>query len=204
MGRIHSLVCVALLALIAAAPSTQPVDVTDVPAHERDRMGLAPFYTQYTSVGGFPIVASEKVNPYALKEAAFLIDQMLDGRRDILQAMTDAKTHLTVMAVSEFTTDVPEHSHLRPKAHWDRRARGLGATRHVPCVSCGEENLLALRGDPYSTESILIHEFGHAVHDTGMASVDPTFDRRLEEVYNAAMAEGIWKNTYAATNRWEY
>ncbi len=181
-----------------------PAEVTPVPQAERERLGLSPFYAQYASIGGFPIVASAKVDPHALKEAAYLIGQMLDGRGDILQAMTDTRTHLTVMAVTEFTTDVPEHSHLTPKAHWDRRARGLGATREVPCVSCGEENLLALKGDPYFTESILVHEFAHAIHDTGLSAIDPTFDRRLEAAYNAAMAEGLWKNTYAATNRWEY
>ena len=45
-------------------------------------------------VGGyglFGIVASAKVNPYALKEAAFLCDLMLGKRPDVLEAMVKRK-----------------------------------------------------------------------------------------------------------------
>ena len=38
---------------------------------------------------------------------------------------------------------------MTPKAYWDKRARGLGATPERPAVSCGEENLLNLQGDWY-------------------------------------------------------
>lgn len=44
--------------------------------------GVPEFYTQQTDAHGYPIVASEKVNPYALKEAAYLIDMMLAKRPD--------------------------------------------------------------------------------------------------------------------------
>ena len=44
-------------------------------------------------------------------------------------------------------------------------------SRSVPSVSCGEENLLALEGDPYSTECILIHEFAHNIHLRGMVNL---------------------------------
>jgi hypothetical protein len=37
-----------------------------------------------------------------------------------------------------------------------------------------------------------------------MTNIDPTFDDRLEEAYQKAMAAGLWKNKYAATNRFEY
>lgn len=203
-----------LLSLVAAAafaqtPTTQPTTQTTfeavpVPDAERARLKLAPFYEQYCQTGDFPVVASSKVNPFAMKEAAFLIDQMLSPRPEVRDAMVKGGIRFTIMAVSEMTTDVPEHSFLTPKDFWDRRARGLGATPEAPCVSCGEENLLGLRGDPYHTENILIHEFAHAIHETGMRAVDPTFDKRLEAVFEAAKAEGLWKGTYAMTNRAEY
>ena len=34
--------------------------------------------------------------------------------------------------------------------------------------------------------------------------VDPSFDRRLEAVYEAAMKKGLWKTKYASSNRAEY
>ena len=47
-----------------------------------------------------------------------------------------------------------------------------------PATSCGEENLLCMRGDPYATENILIHEFAHTIHQIGLAQVDATFQNR--------------------------
>ena len=106
----------------------------------------------------------------------------------------------TVVRGCEMTTDVPEHSDLKPKAYWDRRARGLGATRERPSVSCGEENLLCMNGDPYSRENILIHEFGHAIQEMGLSQVDKTFRGRLKKSYEQAVGRGLWKGSYSATN----
>ncbi|HEV7280553.1 MAG TPA: hypothetical protein VGN57_10135 [Pirellulaceae bacterium] len=177
--------------------------------------GVPAFYTQSISAGGYPIVASAKVDPYALKEAAYLVDLMLARRPDVREAMIASGSRLCIMARDDFTTDLPEFSRLSQerqrefpeldaKDFWDARARGLGGSETDPYCSCGEENLLALEGDPYSTENILIHEFAHNIHLRGMTNVDPTFDRRLKETYDAAMKAGLWKGKYAATNHHEY
>jgi alpha-glucosidase len=107
-----------------------------------------------------------------------------------------------VMAPTEMTTDVPEQRQMKndPRTDWDHRARGLGGK----LSSCGEENLLNLPGDRYNQENILIHEFNHAIHQQGLRDVDPTFDRRLREAYQAAMSRELWKNTYLTTNPGEY
>ena len=170
----------------------------------RSKFDLPPFYEKWIDYQGFPIVSSEKVHDAALREAAYLVDRMLGNRPDIVAALAKAKVRFTVMAPTEFTTDVPEHSHLQPKIYWDKRARGLGATPTAPCVSCGEENLLCYQGDKYSTENILVHELAHAIHEVGMREVDPGFDQRLEAAYDAAIESGKWKSTYAATNYKEY
>jgi len=126
---------------------------------------LDPFYEKYLSYKGFPIVSSAKVSDYALKEATFPIEQMIGDREDIIDALIENKVHLAIMAPDELTTNIPEHATLEPKAYWDKRARGLGASKDRPAVSVGEENLLNYPGDPYSTESIMIHEFAHASLD---------------------------------------
>ena len=63
---------------------------------------------------------------------------------------------------------------------------------------------LITQGDPYSTENILVHEFAHAIHQMGLNTVDPSFDDRLETTFHAAKKNGLWKGTYAITNRAEY
>ncbi|NDG62126.1 MAG: hypothetical protein EBY29_01475 [Planctomycetes bacterium] len=168
------------------------------------RLSLSPFYTKCVMVEGLPVVGSAKVSDYGLLEAAYLIRKEIGHRPEILRAMAKNGVRFAVMAPTEMTTDIPEHSDLTPRNFWNRRARGLGATTARPAVSCGEENLLCLRGDPYSTENILLHEFAHAVHEMGLHTVDPTFDARLQQVYDSAKAEGLWKGTYAMENRMEY
>src|SRR5687767_12481369 len=160
--------------------------VATVPEALRGDLRLAPFYEQHVSARGFAVLASAKASPFALREAAYLIDQMLGERQDVREAMVRNKVRFAVMAVGELTTDVPEHSDLEPKDYWDSRARGLGPTPQRPCVSCGEENLLCLPGDPYAAENILVHEFAHAIHEMGVRSLDPTFDARLKRAYDEA------------------
>lgn len=170
----------------------------------RENFNLDPFYEQWIDVEGLPVVASAKVNPYAVKEAAWLIRQMIGHRQDILQALAKNNVRFAVMAYNELTTQIPEHSDLQPDYYWDRRARGLGSTPARPAVSCGEENLLNYQGDPYSTENILVHEFAHAIHQMGLNTVDPSFDDRLQATFETAVEKGLWKDTYAITNRAEY
>jgi len=179
------------------------------------RDGVPAFYTQRVSANGFPIVASAKVNPYALKEAAYLMDLMLAKRPDVRTAMIRSGARLCILAHNEFTTDLPEFERLRErpvpqfpeisgKDYWDARARGLGGSETQPFFSCAEENLLGYHGDPYEKECILIHELAHNIHLRGLVNVDPTFDRRLKAAYDAAMANGLWKGKYAAVNHHEY
>jgi len=178
--------------------------VTPVPEAVRERLGLAPFYQKHLDVGGLPIVGSANVSDHALREAAWIIRRILGGRDDILQALAANRVRVAVMAWNEFTTDIPEHSRLTPKTYWDRRARGLGATPNAPAVSCGEENLLCMPGDPYHSENILIHELAHTIHEMGLSRLAPTFDSRLNTAYEHAKEKGLWPRTYAITNRQEY
>lgn len=177
--------------------------------------GVPAFYTQRINANGFPIVASENVNPYALKEAAYLVNLMLAKRPDIRTAMICSGARLCILAHNEFTTDQPEFERLsnQPprqfhgisgKDFWDARARGMGGSERDPFCSCAEENLLGYPGDPYAAECILIHELAHNIHLRGMVNVDATFDARLKATYDAAMSSGLWKGKYASVNHHEY
>ena len=185
-------------------PGKSEEDKHPVSSNLPKHLNLPAFYKKSTSVNGFPLVSSDKVSDYALKEAAYLIDRMIGHRQDIIDNMIHRNCRLVVMAHDEFTTQVPEHSGMTPAKFWDRRARGLGSSRKDPVASCAEENLLCYPGDPYNTENIMIHEFAHAIHLNGIFDVDTTFDKRLGKTYKAAMAKGLWKSKYAANNKAEY
>jgi hypothetical protein len=102
-----------IIATRAQGPATGVVPVTAPPAS----LGLDPFYTKYVSAHGLPVVGSANVSDHALREAAFLIDQLLDHRPEIRDAMNKSKMRVAVMAYSERTTELPEHRNLKPKEY---------------------------------------------------------------------------------------
>ncbi|MCA1963909.1 MAG: hypothetical protein LDL31_08200 [Prosthecobacter sp.] len=202
-------------AVVGREDKMESLVTSEVPVQAFRVGGVPSFYTQRASAGGFPVVASSKVNPYALKEAVHIIDMMLLKRPDVRQAMVKSGSRLCILAHNEFTCDQPEWAwlaeekeegfdNLSARDYRDARARGMGGSLTDPFCSCAEENLLAYEGDPYSTENILIHELAHNIHLRGMSNVDPTFDGRVKAAYDAAMKAGLWAGKYASVNHHEY
>ena len=207
-------------AVVARGDKAEALVTSEVPVQAfrfdpQGRNGVPAFYTQAADAHGFPIVASAKVNPYALKEAAYLVDLMLAQRPDVRAALIKSGARMCLMAHDEFTTELPEFRRFGGQPHfdfpqldgkdfWDARARGTGGSETDPYCTAAEENLLGFPGDPYAAECILIHEFAHCVHLRGMSNVDPTFDPRLKATYDAAMKAGLWRGKYAAVNHHEY
>ena len=184
--------------------SAPDLKVIPIPVELRKEFDLKPHYQKVLLLDTLPIVASDAVNDASLFEAASVIQAMLKNRPDIIRELAKNKVRYSIMATSERTCDIPEHSDLKPAEYWNRRARGLGASAQRPSVSCGEENLLHNPGDPYHDESICVHEFAHAIHEMALNSLDASFDKRLEKTYRAALAKGPWAGKYAGSNRMEY
>ena len=201
-----ALTLILCLASALRVESNETYAVQPIPDDIRQRLGLDEFYQKRVVVGGFSIVGSAKTSDFALAEAGYLVRRMVGERDDLLAALDANKTRLAIMARTEFTTHLPEHANLRPALYWNKRARGLGAdpSSERPCVSCGEENLIGLETDPYAKESILIHEFAHALHRPALVNLDPTFQDRLDATYEKAIEKGLWRGAYAATNSHEY
>ncbi|WP_437645173.1 hypothetical protein [Sorangium sp. So ce362] len=185
------------------APEGVCASVSEVPPE----LGLDPFYKKYIDASGIPVVSSGSPPDAALLRACSVVVRMLGLRDDVRQAMIANHTRVAVMAETELTTDIPEHSDLYeafPGTDWDTRARGLGATPARPASSCAEENVLCYPSDRYTGEDILVHEFSHAIAIMGIAFAEPTFDQELAEVFQGALQAGKWADTYAATNKDEY
>lgn len=202
-------------AVVSREDRSESIVTSEVPVQAFRFGGVPAFYAQQADAEGFPIVASAQVNPYALREAVYLVNLMLARRPDVRSAMIKSGSRLCIIAHNEFTTDLPEWAWLAEEAvpgfegisardYRDARARGMGGSETDPFCSCGEENLLAYEGDPYQAECILIHELAHNIHLRGMSNVDPTFDTRVRAAYEAAMSAGLWKGKYASVNHHEY
>ena len=123
MNKLPKLLTILLAALTAGALAEQPLrEITAPPA----KLGAPPFYKKYTDASGYPIVASGTVNDYALREATYLTDMMLAKIPKVRDAMIESGSRLCIIAWNEFTTDLPEFAHFKPKDFWDARARGTG------------------------------------------------------------------------------
>lgn len=193
----------ALAVSLAACVSPEVAEPSSPVGPVPSSLGLDSFYARHVDAAGLAVVGSGQVEDEALLEAARLVGHLLARRPDLRETLIDAGARVAVIAESEQTTDVPEHSHLDAE-YWNERSRGLGGTLEVPVTSCGEENLLGRESDRYLGESILIHEFAHTLHRIALTRIDPTFDRRLRDAYDAALARGLWSGTYASTNPREY
>ncbi len=148
---------------------------------------LDPFYKQHVVVDNMVFAGSEKVSLPALREAGYLAQQMLAKRPDVMKALCEkSRMFVAVMAYCELQRDLPDCRGM--SLWWAYRARGLGSRP----VSCGEENVLNFEGDPWEGESILVHEFAHAIQGT-LTGLDQQFDLRLKALYEQAKQSGRFR-----------
>lgn len=198
------MVCLAVLCAMLALPqgphTTQPNEPIGKPPK---KFSFGGFYKKCVYFRGLPIVGSEKVDDRAFRVIVVTLGKMLANvPDDEFQILVKAGSHYSIIADEEGQTDLPEYADLRndPKTDWNKRARGLGGFN----TSAAEENILEYPSDRYKGESIYIHEFGHTLANYVFAKYDPKFRGDLREAYTNAIAEGLWKQTYSATNKDEY
>ena len=170
-----------------------------------------PFYQKYLDAFGIPIVSSAAVPDRAHYKAKALLGEVLANRPDLLHALAQTRTQVTIMAEDEVITDIPEYTGLyliSPGRDWDviTEGGGVGPNRAIPVLVVAVENLICLDSDRAPHADVFIHEIGHAVLTMAIEFKlkDTEFRRRVESAYESALAAGLWRHTYAATNPDEY
>lgn len=176
-----------------------PPDTFFEKVRDRDRAVARKFYTKYLDVGGLPVVAAEVVEDAALFRTHEMVSAMLAGRPDVLNEMVSSGMYLIIIGKGQVYTDMPENRNVRNPEYFNERVRGTGGKP----TSFGEENLLSLPVDRYDDESIAVHEFAHTI-DFSLRRLDPGWNGVLDAAYEAAMEKGLFKDTYAASNKEEY
>ncbi len=180
--------------------ATIPFDITNIPEpvpppkEVRDFFDLDPFYQQWINVEGFPVLASEKVSPYALKEAAWQIYHISRHRPELLQIMTQRRIRFSIIAYNEVPSDIPEIG-ARPAPHFFVNVRNRAGNYTLARTVL--DNEVSLLSRPIS--SGLIHEMTHAFHEV-LNTIDTEFNNRLKATYDAALEKGLWRDYYAATH----
>jgi hypothetical protein len=167
--------------------------------------GADSFYQKVRDGNGIPVLASAAVADTAVVTACVVVARMLSARDDVRQTMITQQMRVGLIGVGEQTTDLPEYRNLYtmfPDDDWNAK-RGVGATLLIPVSSAGEENVLCLQGDPNVGENVLVHTFATAVL-LGLDAADATFDARLQAAFDAAIASGLWQDTYASWDTIQY
>jgi alpha-glucosidase len=189
------------------------MDIFSVAQGERDRLMKTPailhisppelgFYAKKLVYEGIPIKAHEMVVDAALREARDRLHRMLHNTPVILQNLVEAGVELHIIGRDQVTSDLPEHRHMKDKSYdgdktIDERTRGVGGKM----ASCGEENLLKLRGDRYEGRDICVHEFAHSIYEFGLS---PDAREILQAQFRRSTKAGLWKNAYASKNEHEF
>jgi len=171
-------------------------------------LGFDQFYKKYLDADGIPIISSSFVPDNALYTARSIVTQMLTYRPDLAKAMAEMGQRAIIAGDSERLSDLP-HVAVDPTLDdYDgvyisggRFSEGL----HLPLTIARSSALLcsAAVGRPNNRGDVMVHEFAHAIHHS-LSELDSGFDMRLDTAYKRAIAAGLWENTYAGTNRWEY
>ncbi|MEY3395774.1 MAG: hypothetical protein RL346_2011 [Verrucomicrobiota bacterium] len=157
------------------------------------------FYKKGTMVQDILIATSDKVADVTHLEAAYLFDHLMKLlRADVAQRIRDQKVLCILVAHNELTTDIPQYkSDLKGKElnFYNWRNRGfLDRKNDRYIVLFAEEDVMEYEGG-MQLESILIHEFGHVIHGPGF---DEELKKKWTATYEASMAQGRWKDGYAA------
>jgi hypothetical protein len=170
--------------------------------------GFPPDCTRACDLEGVSIASSDAVPPEARLAVAHTLRTMVAGRHDLLPALAQAGTRVDVLGDIEETTDLSTWSFLATdeasRDYWNGRTRGFGATLESPSALVPEEDALCYPTRDLGVGSIVVHELAHTLHLVAMAAIDPGFGGRVDAAYKAAMAAGLWADTYAATNSHEY
>jgi len=181
-----------------AGGSAGDCDPLTLPPSELAAQG---FYAKYTLASGIPVLASEAVEDEAVFRACSIAVQMLSARPELAREMVQNGAKIAIMDENQRLTELPEYADLGPE--WDNE-RGAGATLQFPTTGAAEENLLCFASDPYRGEKLLVHSFAHAVRGLGIRPLEDDFDARLSELYDTALEDGKWQDTYAESSAPQY
>ena len=164
-------------------------------------------YTKRITDVGIVIKAPAGVKPKALSKAKEIVEAMLKNRPDVARRLAEKKAELAIIPRESYITALPEFARLSKQkdpngnAYDSFAVRGAGAIPVQPVTATSEENLLKLKDDRFSQESITHHEFAHAIMNLGFSDMERN---RWHEIYQAAAKRNIFPGAFAMKNADEY
>jgi hypothetical protein len=145
--------------------------------------GIDPFYTKAVDAEGILIVSSDAVPDAALVAARRTVLHLLSTRPDVHAAMLAHAPRISLMALSETASDLPEFE-ADADGQW-----GLGQMRGDP-TSLVSVRGICYAGNPDYRANFLLHEFVHMMQNLGWPSTDPGVEDEIFALYRAAVERG--------------
>ncbi|OKQ00050.1 hypothetical protein [Paenibacillus sp. P46E] len=176
--------------------------------HSYPIKNLEHFYTRFTrTTSGILIKSSARVDYAVHEKACEMIEIMLCKRPEVAEKMVEHHAALAIYGLQEDAYDIPEHRGGTDFLQYP--VEGFGGTPTIPVTSVSEKNVMRYVEGPaqtkYKNESIVAHEFGHAVHLIGINNLeDQTLAKQLVDAYENAASNNLWPGTYAISNYEEY
>lgn len=164
-------------------------------------------YSQGCEVLDIEILAGEDVDPVAINQLADRVYNMLVERPDLIASFNDNAVEGRVIADGQRITGLPEFAEiyeLYPGTDWNRRGRSFAGTDLIPIIAGAEENLMCLEETYYQDEDNFVRTMAIAIRRFGLQFVDPVTNAAIDRAYQTAIAQGLWKNTLAEINSFEY
>ncbi len=147
--------------------------------------GVHPFYKKYINADGVVIVSSENVPDSALRAARRTVLFISSKRPDVLQAMRKHNPRISIMAVNENASDLPEFG-PRSDGEW-----GLGQMPGSPTTLVSVKGICFPENKDYFANALL-HEFVHMIHNLGMPEVEPEVLDEIYTAYLSAVKKGLF------------
>lgn len=169
--------------------------------------GSQTFYTQHDDAMGIKIKASTLVDEVAMKLAHKTVTIMLQERPDIARRMKNNKAAVAIIPSKSFITVLPEFADMSGKndsngnPYNSFNIRGAGGIPRQPVTATSEENLLRAKGDRFGGESVICHEFAHAIMNLGFTGDEK---HRWMAIYSNAKRRNLFPKAFAMTHPDEY
>jgi uncharacterized protein (TIGR02145 family) len=157
-------------------------------------VNLPSIYTKYINCSGIPVVGTSGVSDEALIVADQTIEFMLTGLGNVRDRLITSGNYAVLYHEGLTLDDLPGF-----------QSSGTATGQYVgqlQAFASDEESLMCNPEKGYG--HTLVHEFAHMMHLSAIQHLNSGFQSQLNNVYNSAISNGLWNNTYAATTSLEY
>jgi len=177
--------------------------------------------------GSLEVVGTSRVSALGHQKGAQIVFGVVKNMNPALfTSLVNNKVTLGIFAYSDpgWATTFPAFKHLADKpgcqnncggacsgtCSGDGRKYGTITGIATTFAAILESNILCDNQDPFrGSESIAIHEFGHAVHfgvqNAHASAANQNYGNWIQSVYNNARSRNIWaSNSYAMSNAFEF